>query len=213
MSRFPSQHPGTEPLPWDGNDNAYYSYLDPSDRDEYDDFAYERSRRHPNLPQTNVSISAKGSIRTSYQSRYRPEPSSQHSSRSSRSQLTPPGQAYAPEYAGDYTSPTRSLRGYQDDSMYSRSYSPTRAPLTRTAAGAYGGYEMIDRRPGGQEPPSAWLQEEQKARKKRKYVIIGLLLFLLVCVVAGVTVYLIKFRKSSGSSSSGGTGWSVKGDV
>src|SRR5579871_2900961 len=200
MSRLPpaSYYNGRDPLPWDDHDNSYYNYLDPSDRDEYDDFAYERSRPHPNLPQTNVSISAKGSIRTSYQSRYRPEPSSQHSSHSSRSQLTPPGQTYAPEYAGGYTSPTRSLRGYQD-STYSRSYSPSRAPLARTGAGAYGGYEMIDRRHSGQEPPSAWLQEEQKARKKRKYIIIGLLVLLLVCAVAGVTVYLVKFRNSSGS--------------
>src|SRR5271163_5005594 len=140
MSRFP--HPSTyhgastDPLEWDDPSNpAYYNYLDPADRDEYDDFAYERSRPHRNLPQTNVFLSTRGSIRTSYQSPRdgRSAASSLYSSQNSRGDgrsITPP----RPEMAYYDQSPTRSYQDYQRDSY--RSDSPTRVPLTGYAAGA-----------------------------------------------------------------------------
>src|SRR5277367_6167738 len=104
MSRFP---PGTyyaggarDPLPLDETDPSFYNY-DSTERDEYDDFADERSRAHPNLPRSKVQITPAGSIRTSYRDPLsRPsEYSSQHSSQESRGcQITPPRQTYTPLY-------------------------------------------------------------------------------------------------------------------
>src|SRR5437773_1096071 len=153
MERLPpaSHYANRDPLPWDDHDNLHYSYIDPTDRDEYDDFANERSRPHPNLPQTNVSLSARGSIRTSYQNpRAQASPyNSQYSSQGSRRQFTPPSQTYAPEhgqyehaYGGQFNhSPERSHQDYQRGSSPPRIDSPTRVPLTAGAA-AYGGGEM-----------------------------------------------------------------------
>ena len=218
MSRFPpgTHYPGgaRDPLPWDGTDTAYYNY-DSTERDEYDEFADERSRAHPNLPRPNVQITPAGSIRTSYRDpRSRASPySSQYSSQESRGQITPPRQTYTPLYgqndrAYGYTSPERSYQDYhQREGSPVRSDSPTRMPLTGGAAGAYTGYEMSEAKPGmlGRAPTSKWLREEAKSRAKRKWIIIGIILFILAAAGAGVTVWLVKFRNTGSSSGSSGS--------
>jgi len=213
MSRLPpaSYYASRDALPWDDHNNSYYNYLDPheqyldpSDRDEYDDFAYERSRGHPNLPQPQVSLSHTGSLRTSYRN-----PQSAASSIYETREITTPTRQYNNDYDAHYEryggydhghSPTRSYHDYQRDPSPMRSESPTRMPLT--AAGA--GYEMAERKPGDydQVPKAAWLQEEKKTLTKRKWIIIGIVLFILAVAATGVTVWLVKFR-NSGSSSKG----------
>lgn len=222
MSRFP---PGTyyaggarDPLPWDDTDPSFYNF-DPAERDEYDDFADERSRAHPNLPRPNVQITPAGSLRTSYRDpRYRPSPnSSQYSSQESRGgQITPPRQTYTPLYgqnerAYGNSSPERSYQDYQREASPMRSDSPTRVPLTGGAAGAYAGYEMGEVKLGqslNRAPTSKWLREEKKSRAKRLWIIAGLVLLVLAAAAAGVTVWLVKFHNtgsSGGSSSSSGS--------
>jgi hypothetical protein len=214
MARLPpaSYFANRDPLSWTESDPSY-DYLDPADRDEYDDFANERSRPHRNLPQTNVRITPSGSIRTSYQNRRTASSySSQHSSESSRRQPTPPHETYSPEYDrayGQYNySPERSYQDSQGGSPPMRNDSPTRIPLTAGAAGAiYAGYEMNEPKATklSRAPTSKWLEEERKSRAKRKYCIIGTIVFLLVAAVTGVTVYLVKFRHSGSSSSISGS--------
>ena len=215
MSRFPSgthySSRGREPLPWDDTDTSYYNY-DSADRDEYDDFADERSRAHPNLPRPNVQITPAGSIRTSYRDRRSRVPpyTSQYSSQESRGPVTPPQQTYTPLYGRNERayvndSPERSYGDYQTEDPSRRSDSPTRVPLTggATAAGAYAGYGMSEVKPGvlGRTPTSKWLREEKKSRAKRKWIIIGIILLILAAAAAGVTVWLVKFRNTGGSSS------------
>ena len=217
MARYPptSYYTNRDRLPWDDHDNQHYNYLDPTDRDEYDDFANERSRPHPNFPHTNVTLTSTGGIRTSYQNppaQALPY-SSQYSSQGSRHQVTPPRQTYTPEhsqyersYGGQYDqSPPRSNQDYQRGSSPPRIDSPTRVPLTAGAGAAYGGYEMSKKKPGqfGGAPTSAWLREEQKSRARRKWIIIGLVIFLILGAAVGVTVYLVKFRGSSSGSNTG----------
>jgi hypothetical protein len=211
-SRLPpaSYFSGRE-LPWDGD--LSYQYLDPADKDEYDEFANDRSRPHTNLPARNVQITSTGTIRTSYQNRSNaPSPYSSHySSQGSRGgNVTPPRQTYTPENGGydrtygawDNQSPTQ--HGDQRGTSPMRSDSPTRQPLTGAAAG-YAGYEMAEVKPGQLKNASTskWLRDEQKSRAKRKYIIIGVILFILAAAAAGITIYLVKFRNSGSSSSSG----------
>jgi exo-beta-1,3-glucanase (GH17 family) len=201
MSRYgrDSYHGEQDPLPWDDVNN---NYLDPEDRDEYDDFAHERSRPHPNLPQTNVSLTPRGSIRTSYQN---VKDSAQSSTRGA---VTPPRQTYspvmAPERADGQNSPTRPYRDDPSDSPSSRADSPTR--IRPATAATLGGYEMVEAKSTDaleQLPEtSSWLKEEQRARKKRKWIIIGIIVLALLGVIVGVVVYLVKFHHSSSSSSS-----------
>src|SRR5271170_6596524 len=125
MARLPpaSYYNGRDPLPWDDEGTTPYDYLDPNDRDEYDDFANERSRRHPNLPQTNISLSHRGTLRTSYQQPRGVSPySSQYRSQQSPRQVSPPRQAYAPEQDRAYYNHP-STRSYQD---YQRGSPPMR---------------------------------------------------------------------------------------
>jgi len=213
MSRLPpaSYYSGREPLPWDDHDNSAYNYLDPSDRDEYDDWAYERSRPHPRFPQTKVSLTPTGSIRTSYVNRpAAPQYGGLYNAHDSRTQLTPsrdiyhPEQAYYDPYNPRSHSPTRSYHDYQRESSPMRSDSPTRVPLTAAAAGGAAGYEMAEGKGLGDFdplPPSTWLKEEKKSRAKRKWIIIGIVLFVLACAAAGVTLYFVKFRNSGSASS------------
>src|SRR5579859_2563927 len=228
MSRIPppSFIAGRDRRPWDDHEDQYYNYIDPStgyldpdDRDEYDDFVNDTARPHPNLPRANVALMPSGSIRQSYQTRRPSFSSSYYSSQNSRKPLTPP-QSYSPErgfqdnanqydnYPYSSHSPTRSQQSYpsysQDSPPRDRSGSPTRLPLTGAATGAYTGYEMAERKPGSliRVPTAKWLKEEKKGRSKRKWIIIGIVLFILAAVAAGVTVYLVKFR-NSGSSGSG----------
>src|SRR5271170_4842488 len=221
MSRFPpgTHYPGgvVDALPWDDTNTAYYNY-DSNDRDEYDEFADERSRAHPNLPRPNVQITPAGSIRTSYRDpRSRPLPNgSQYSSQESRGgQITPPRQTYTPLYAQNEraygnTSPERSYQDYQREGSPIRNDSPTRMPLRGGAAGAYAGYEMGEVKLGqslGRAPTSKWLREEKKSRAKRLWIIAGVVLLVLAAAAAGVTVWLVKFRNTGSSSgSSGSTG-------
>lgn len=217
MSRFPpgTHYPGgvVDALPWDDTDTAYYNY-DSNERDEYDEFADERSRAHPNLPRPNVQITPAGSIRTSYRNPgSRPSPnSSYYGSQGSRGQITPPRQVYTPLYeqnghAYGNTSPERSYQDYQHEGSPMRSGSPTRMPLTGAAAGAYAGYEMSEVKPGllARAPTSNWLREEKKSRAKRKWIIIGIILFVIAAAAAGVTVWLVKFRNTGSSSGSSGS--------
>jgi len=215
MSRIPpaSYFGNRDPSLW--NDDLSYQVLDPADRDEYDEFANERSRPHPNLPARNIQVSATGSIRTSYQNHNNKVPlpyNSNYSSQSSRGTgpVTPPRQTYTPEYAGydrTHGSPARGYDDYQGGPSPVRGHSPTRQPLTGAAA-SYAGYELAEAKPGrmgGAAPTSQWLREEQRSRTKRKYIIIGIIIFVLAAAAAGVTVYLVKFRNtgSSGPSTSG----------
>lgn len=214
MARLPpaSYYANRDPLLLDDTDQSY-NYLDPDDRDEYDDFASERSRPHTNLPRPNVRITPSGSIRTSYQNpRTTASPNrSQYSSQGSQRQVTPPRETYTPEYDrayGQYNNPPeRSYQDYQRESPPMRNDSPTRIPLTGGAGAESTGYEMSERKPGqlDRAPTSKWLREEQKSRTKRKYIIIGLILLLLAAAIAGVTVYLVKLRNSGSSSSSSGS--------
>lgn len=208
MSRFPppSYYNGREPLPWDDNDHSY-NYLDPTDRDEYDDFAYEQPPPKPRFPQTKVTLSPAGSIRTSYHNR---SARSSYTTVEQPRQLTPPRGLYTPEqayydpYDQHRTSPTRSYQDYQREASPMRSESPTRVPLTGVATGT-AGYEMAERKGAGDGfdhfPKSKMLTEEQRARKKRKWILIGLIVFLVVCGTTGAVVYLVKFRNSGSSSS------------
>src|SRR5271167_4813257 len=136
MTRLPptSSFGNRDPLPWAESDPSY-DYLDPTDRDEYDDFANERSRPHRNLPQTKVRLTPSGSIRTSYQNPRITSPhSSQYSSQGSQRQLTPPRETYTPEHDPAYRqhnySPERSYQDYQRGSPPLRNDSPTRILLT-----------------------------------------------------------------------------------
>jgi len=202
-----------DPLPWDDHSNSYYNYLDPqdqyldpSDRDEYDDFAYERSRPHPNLPQPQVSLTHTGSLRTSYRNPPLPPSQSVSASVYETRETTPSRQYGNQEYDAHYEryggghSPSRSYHDYQ------REGSPTRMPLTTAA----GGYEMAERKAGdsltSRVPTAAWLKEEKRSRATRKWIIIGIVLFILAAAAAGVTVYLVKFRNSSGDSSGSASG-------
>jgi hypothetical protein len=219
MARLPpaSYYANRDPLPWDDRDNPHYNYLDPADHDEYDDFASETSRPYPNLPHTNVTLTATGSIRTSYQNprAQASSRSSQYSSQGSRPQGTPPRQTYTPEhgqyeraYGGQYNqSPERSYQDSQRGSSPRRNDSPTRVPLTSGSGAADGDYGMSERKPGqfGGASTSAWLREEQKSRARRKRTIIAMIIFLILGAVVGVTVYLVKFR-NTGSSSGSDTG-------
>jgi hypothetical protein len=213
MSRIPppSFLDERDPLPWDENEEYYNNphdvYLNPEDRDEYDDFAHERSRGHPQLPQPRFALTPTGSIRTSY---HQPRPSdnsynsSQYGSQSSRNLVTPPGQSHSPEHYRPYDSPPRSYNDYQREMSPSRADSPTRVPLTGGATG-YAGYEMGERKADIFERPQTptWRKEEQKTRRRRKWIIWGIIVFVILGAVAGVTVYLVKFRNSSSGGSSG----------
>lgn len=220
MSRLPpaSYYASRDPLPWDDRDNSYYNYLDPhdqyldpSDRDEYDDFAYERSRPHPNLPQPQISLSHTGSLRTSYKN-----PQSAAPSLYETREVTPQRQYGDSDYDANYEryggydhgySPTRSYQDYQREASPMRSGSPTRIPLTG-AAGTAGGYEMAERKLGdvNHVPTAAWLKEEKRSRTKRKWIIIGIILFILAAAAVGVTIWLVKFRNTSSSSKGSSNG-------
>jgi exo-beta-1,3-glucanase (GH17 family) len=97
-------------------------YLDPADRDEYDDFVYDRPRSQPRFPQARVALTSRGSIRQSY-----------HAPRIQQGVDSPPRRTHTPEESapepGTFVAET-----------YSRSDSPTRMPLTVGEKGPESGW-------------------------------------------------------------------------